>query len=466
MTTALPKVFISYRRSDSLGATGRLYDRLNAAYPGMFFRDVSAIGVGVDFTQEIERAVASSVALIAVIGPTWATEAVDGKRRLEDPEDFVRLEISSALKRNIRIIPVLVGGAAMPSDEQLPPDLDPLRRWNAIQLVEEYYDQGLQRLIDALRPQLGEPRTEERVGHVETDRRIKELRGQAEAALAVEDWLAGIQALQAAVSLDPNNPDLGTRLRWAHDQHKISGLFAEGQQLYDKGKKEQALARFRQVRVAAGNYRNVIDLIQQLEGEVTTDTRRSTVRRWTAGAVAALVVGLIGLGALGVWIGQQFDEAISEVNNTVDSFDDVGGTGSEPVTNPLSPGLAPRQSAAPPPAPSPRDDAAIPAERQAMGVGFPARGRWQMTAQDNAGISIALLLQDDGSFAVSMPAGVLDVPLSGGRFAYNDSTGMLQISGINNMGEVFNELIHVFEREDDHFHARYLGAVWELRPAD
>ena len=98
MTTALPKVFISYRRSDSLAATGRLYDRLNTAYPGMFFRDVSGIGVGVDFAKEIERAVSSSVALIAVIGPAWATESVDGKRRLEDPDDFVRLEVLNALK--------------------------------------------------------------------------------------------------------------------------------------------------------------------------------------------------------------------------------------------------------------------------------------------------------------------------------------------------------------------------------
>ena len=461
MTTALPKVFISYRRSDSLGATGRLYDRLNAAYPGMFFRDVSAIGVGVDFTQEIERAVASSVALIAVIGPTWATETVDGKRRLDDPEDFVRLEISSALKRNIRIIPVLVGGAAMPAEEQLPPDLDPLRRWNAIQLVEEYYDQGLQRLIDALHPQLGAPRTEERVG--ETERRIKGLRGEAEAALAVEDWLAGIQALQAAVSLDPNNPDLGARLRWAHDQHKVSGLFAEGQQLYEKGKKEQALARFRQVRVAAGNYRNVIDLIQQLEGEVTTDTRRSTVRRWTAGAVAALVIGVVGLGGLLVWIGstlsQEFEDTPTASNQIVDLLTNAG-TGSSPAANQFTP--APAQPLSAPSAP----DETVPAQRELAGVGFPARGRWQMTARDNPELSIALLFDDDGSFAATMPTGVLDVPLSGGRFDYNDSTGMLRITGINNLGVPFSDVMHVFERENDHFHVRYLNAIWELQSAD
>ena len=72
-----PKVFISYRRSDSQAQTGRLYDRLNRAFPGMFFRDVSEIGVGVDFVAHVERAVGASVALIAVIGPGW----VDRGRR-------------------------------------------------------------------------------------------------------------------------------------------------------------------------------------------------------------------------------------------------------------------------------------------------------------------------------------------------------------------------------------------------
>jgi hypothetical protein len=89
-----------------------------------------------------------------------------------------------------------------------------------------------------------------------------------------------------------------------------------------------------------------------------------------------------------------------------------------------------------------------------------------MTAQANPAISIALDLDNDGSFAVSMPAGVLDLPLSGGRYTYDDSTGMLQIMGVNNVDAFFSEVIQVFEREDDHFHARYQGAVWELQSDD
>jgi len=416
MTAALPKVFISYRRSDSLAATGRLYDRLNTAYPGMFFRDVSGIGVGVDFTKEIERAIASSVALIAVIGPTWATESMNGKRRLDDPDDFVRLEVLNALKRGIRIIPVLVGGASMPEEEQLPPELHPLRKWNAIRLVEEYYEEGLERLIDALTSQLGAPRTQESVDHAESQRKLKQLRGEAEAALAVEDWFAGIQALQAAVSLDPGDPDLAARLRWAHEQ-------------------QRALAR------------------------------RATVRRWTAGTVAAVVVAIVGAGALVVLlIRSEFadntggtsgiDPAIADSLKTLldqpSNQPTTGGTLSGPANEPAS---DPAQSLVP--------DAVAP-EQRPTGVGFPGRGRWRMTARENRAMSIALDLENDGSFAVSMPAGVMNLPLSGGRYAYDDSTGTLEIMGVNNLGAMFRETIHVFEREDDHFHANYLGAIWEL----
>jgi hypothetical protein len=417
MTTAQPKVFISYRRSDSLAATGRLYDRLNTAYPGMFFRDVSGIGVGVDFAKEIERAVSSSVALIAVIGPAWATESVNGKRRLDDPDDFVRLEVLNALKRGIRIIPVLVGTASMPEEEQLPPALHPLLKWNAIRLVEEYYEEGLERLIDALTSQLGAPRTQESVDHAESQRKLKQLRGEAEAALAVEDWLAGIQALQAAVSLDPGNPDLSSRLRWAHDQ-------------------QRAVAR------------------------------RATVRRWTAGTMAAVVVAIVGVGVLLVLL-IRADFQDNSDGTSEDAADIVAAlkTALDQPSDQVSPGAAtPRAPASEPvSAPSQRlvPDAVAP-EQRATGVGFPGRGRWRMTARENQAMSIALDLESDGSFAVSMPAGVLNLPLSGGRYAYDDSTGALEIMGVNNLGAMFRETIHVFERENDHFHANYLGAIWEL----
>jgi hypothetical protein len=287
----------------------------------------------------------------------------------------------------------------------------------------------------------------------------------------VEDWFAGIQALQAAVSLDPSNADLSARLRWAHDQRKVSSLFAEGQELYEQGKKSQALARFRQVRVTGGSYRNVTELVQQLERELATDTRRSTVRNWTASAVAAVCLSIVAAGALVVWMVRAEFAAATDSDTSAET---VGDTSADLVADadlgasefpPSTP--SPRSAIDPvgTPSPSPDPDAA-PAQRRTSGPGFPGEGRWRMTARDNQDMSIVLDLEDDGSFQVSMPAGILDLPLSGGQFAYDDSTGMLQITGMNNMNAFFSEVIHVFEREDDHFHATYLNTIWELVSED
>jgi hypothetical protein len=113
----MSRIFISYRRDDSAGYAGRLYDRLAAHFePENVFMDIDAIEPGLDFVEVIEQAVGSCDVLIALIGKQWlAIKDGQGRRRLENPEDFVRLEIKTALDRNIRVIPALVGGAAMPN---------------------------------------------------------------------------------------------------------------------------------------------------------------------------------------------------------------------------------------------------------------------------------------------------------------------------------------------------------------
>lgn len=145
-------IFISYRREESAGFAGRLYDRLVTRFGReRVFMDVEGIDPGTDFVDAIERAVASCRALIVVIGPRWTTvEGRTGKRRLDDPQDFVRLETAAALKRSIRVLPVLVDGAEMPQEADLPDDLVPLLRRQAIEINHKHWESSTNDLLRAL----------------------------------------------------------------------------------------------------------------------------------------------------------------------------------------------------------------------------------------------------------------------------------------------------------------------------
>jgi hypothetical protein len=123
-------VFISYRRSDQPALAGRLYDKLLVKFnEHQVFMDVDSIDLGLDFVQVLERTLAHCKALIVVIGRDWLNASdEDGQRRLDLPDDFVRLEIETALRRNIRVIPILVDGTRMPRNIDLPESLRPLAR--------------------------------------------------------------------------------------------------------------------------------------------------------------------------------------------------------------------------------------------------------------------------------------------------------------------------------------------------
>ena len=152
-------IFINYRRGDDAGNTGRLFDRLRGAFrPEQLFMDVDDIPPGIDFVRELEDQVAKCDVLLAVIGKAWidARDAV-GARRLDNPKDFVRIEIESALKQGKRVIPVLVGGASMPSADQLPDPIQPLATRNAVRLTLERFHADVDGLVKALRRALGEP---------------------------------------------------------------------------------------------------------------------------------------------------------------------------------------------------------------------------------------------------------------------------------------------------------------------
>ncbi|WNG19044.1 TIR domain-containing protein [Cystobacter fuscus] len=153
----MERIFVSYRREDSPGHIGRLYDHLVTHFgEKLVFRDIETIEPGADFMHAIGEAVESSGVLLAVIGPQWL-DARDkqGRRRLDNPRDFVRLEVAEALSRDVRVIPVLVGGATIPSEEELPPDLAPLARRNAIEISDSRFRTDMAHLIRAIQTALG-----------------------------------------------------------------------------------------------------------------------------------------------------------------------------------------------------------------------------------------------------------------------------------------------------------------------
>jgi hypothetical protein len=145
-------IFISYRREDTSYIAGRLHDRLAAHFGAdQIFRDVDTMKPGVDFVERIDEAVGSCDALVAIIGDDWLTlKNPEGRRRIDSPKDWVRLELAAALKRNILIVPVLVENAKMPAEAELPSPLRRLARHNALELTDFRWDYEVQKLIEVL----------------------------------------------------------------------------------------------------------------------------------------------------------------------------------------------------------------------------------------------------------------------------------------------------------------------------
>jgi len=155
-------IFISYRRDDAEGEAGRLFADLTVQFGAdRVFMDVTGIEPGRDFRKVIDQNVSSCGVLLAVVGKGWTdAKDEDGRRRLDDPMDFVRLETASALKRDIPVIPVLVHGGRMPRAEQLPEDLKDLAYRNAVELTHARWNSDVQILIKALRPHVGDGKEE------------------------------------------------------------------------------------------------------------------------------------------------------------------------------------------------------------------------------------------------------------------------------------------------------------------
>lgn len=149
-------IFLSYRREETAQVAGRLSDRLRERFgPERIFIDVESIGLGLDFTEVLTKALNSCDLLLALIGKQWLTVLdEEGKRRLDDENDYVRIEIETALRRNIRVIPILVDGATIPRKDQLPASLHALVRRQSRRLSHEDFGPQASHLIDEIAPLL------------------------------------------------------------------------------------------------------------------------------------------------------------------------------------------------------------------------------------------------------------------------------------------------------------------------
>lgn len=151
----MPSLFISYRREDSAGFAGRLADALERDFPAeQVFRDVDDIRPGEDFVRAIEDRLAAVDVMLVLIGPRWLEASRDGRRRLEAADDFVRLEVRTALALGKPVIPLLVGVACMPAEADLPEDIRPLARRQAFVLSDAGWRTDVERLRAALLPLL------------------------------------------------------------------------------------------------------------------------------------------------------------------------------------------------------------------------------------------------------------------------------------------------------------------------
>jgi hypothetical protein len=146
-------VFISYRREDSAGWTGRLVSDLRREFPAhRVFQDIGSIEIGDDVVEAIRRSLDSCAVVLFIIGPRWLhARDEQGNLRLEDPEDLVRMEVEESLQRaGLRVVPVLVGGASMPKAASLPESIRLLARRNGHEITDRRWDYDISQLVAAL----------------------------------------------------------------------------------------------------------------------------------------------------------------------------------------------------------------------------------------------------------------------------------------------------------------------------
>jgi WD40 repeat protein/tetratricopeptide (TPR) repeat protein len=328
-------IFISYRREEMAGQAGRLYDRLSGRFgAGRVFMDVDSIDPGVDFTTAITEAISGCDILLALIGREWLTVTdAGGRRRLDDPDDLVRVEIETALRRGIRVVPVRVEGAVLPQASDLPPSLRPLVRLQALMISHAGFAAEVSHLIaavdgllgpgpgrateagrdtDASATKTGPPTGKPHAGPtVEQEEPDVARAGDTPSGLVAADdpaWLDGVSALWAGrfdEAVDhftalqtrfPDDPKVRQRLQEALFRKDCAFWYSQGVTAAEQGDWDQAVAAFERVPSAGISdtdaYADTADRLsqarwQQRRSGLIDDVRRlHAAQRWEA-AIAA-----------------------------------------------------------------------------------------------------------------------------------------------------------------------------------
>ena len=156
----MPRILLSYRRADTAAITGRIFDRLVAEFGKQsVFMDIDNVPISTDFREYVSAEIAQSNIVVAVIGPQWLKASGAEQSRLDNPEDFVRVEIEEALARKIPVIPALVDGTSMPKPNELPASLGSFAFINAVDIaVGKDFHLHMERLIKAIRHETGDVR--------------------------------------------------------------------------------------------------------------------------------------------------------------------------------------------------------------------------------------------------------------------------------------------------------------------
>jgi len=216
------RIFVSYRHEETAYPAGWLFDRLVDHFGrDQIFKDIDSIELGDDFIEVITAAVGACDVLLALIGDQWLTmTGQDGRRRLDDPHDFVRLEIEAALTRNVRVIPILVEGARMPRADELPASLATLVRRQALELSPSRFDSDTRRLLKVLGRAITEAQDR-------ASQRSAASYQRGRSAEAAENWDSAITEYTAVTETDPDYLDAAKRLADCTTHQKIASLLEE-----------------------------------------------------------------------------------------------------------------------------------------------------------------------------------------------------------------------------------------------